>query len=125
MWGIRKDLFFVEIQDMDFDGYQDIAIFTGYGRNWKKDCIYIMWNPDEATFVGDIYGLSALGLPTFDANTKLVHSIQRASADDHWSYKHQHIDGELVTIEEVADNLVWNLCYIEKNNWMKLQEKWL
>ncbi len=108
-WGIRKDLFSVEIQDMDFDGYQDIAIFTGYGRNWKKDYIYIMWSSDEANFVGDIYGLSNLGLPTFDADTKLVHSMQRASAGDHWSYKHQYIDGELVTKEEVADNLVWDL----------------
>ncbi len=108
MWGIRKDVFAVELIDMDFDGYQDIQIFTGYGGNWKNDYIYIMWSADEASFVGDIYGLSSLGLPTFDVEQRLVHSIQRASAADHWFYAHQYINGELVTIEEISDNCVWD-----------------
>ena len=111
IWGIRKDIFAVELIDMDFDGYQDIEIFTGYGGNWKKDYIYIMWDPDGSTFVGDIYGLGGLGLPTFDAEQQLVHSMERASANDHWFYTHQYMNGELVTIEEEALNGVQGLYH--------------
>lgn len=107
IYAIAKEQFTVEIIDMDFDGYQDIDIFTGFGGNWKQNHIYIMWNPDTESFVGDAYGLAALGLPKFDADNKLVYSMDRASAADHWYYTHQYIEGELVTIEEVSDNCVW------------------
>jgi hypothetical protein len=107
-YGIHRERFEIEIIDMDFDSYQDIEVFTGYGGNWEKDYIYIMWDPDLGSFIGDIYGLSGLGLPTFDAEQKLVCSMNRTSAADHWFYKHQYIKGELVTIEEVSDNCVWD-----------------
>ncbi|WRS27185.1 hypothetical protein U6B65_12755 [Oscillospiraceae bacterium MB08-C2-2] len=106
---IHKDRFVVGTIDMDFDGYPDIDIETGFGGNWKKYHIYLMWDPGAANFVGDIYGLAGLGLPSFDGEKKIVSSMARASASDHWYYKHRYIDGQLVTIEEEALNGVRDL----------------
>jgi hypothetical protein len=106
--GILKNSFTVEMKDMDFDGYQDIEIYTGYAGNWKKDYKYIMWSPSKSSFAGDVYNLAGLGLPTFDTKQELVHSMSRVSAADHWFYTHKYMDGELVVVEEVSDNCVWD-----------------
>lgn len=105
--GILKERFMVEAIDMDFDGYRDIDIFTGSGGTWKQNHLYIMWSPETGNFTGDIHNLASLGLPKFDADKKLVYSMQRGSAIDHWDYMHKYIDGVLTVIEETATNNVW------------------
>lgn len=106
---ISREQFAVESIDINFDGYLDVQILHNHFPTWKKHCSYFIWKPDEASYICDPYGLSNLGNPVFDAERKLVYSEARASAGDHWSYKHQYIDGKLAAIEEVAENLVWDL----------------
>jgi hypothetical protein len=106
LWGIRKDIFSVETVDMDFDGYRDIQIFAGYNGTWRKYTIFILWDSATSAFVGDVYSLGALGNPSFDAESKLVHSMERASAVDHWFFTHEYIDGKLVTTKEESFNRV-------------------
>lgn len=120
MWGIRKDIFTVECIDMDFDDYQDIEIFAGYNGLWKKHIIYIFWDKATSTFIDDNYGLGMLGNPSFDTEQKLVRSMVRGSAVDHWFYKHRYINGELLTIEEISFNY-FNVNWLDNYGAEKLK----
>lgn len=118
--GIPDEYYEIELIDVDFDGYKDIRIFAGFNGLWRKDYIYFIWDPDTGKFTGDKYGLRDLGLPGFDAEKQLVHSMVRASAADHWFYTHRYIGGELVTIEEVSINCVWE-NWLDDSAWEKVK----
>lgn len=105
--GISKEIFDIELIDVDFDGNKDIKIYGGDNGNWNKFYFYVVWNADTGNFADDPYNLDSLGLPSFDEEKQLIYSMERGSAADHWYYTHKYIDGVLTLIEEVADNAVW------------------
>ena len=114
--GVPAKYFTIDFIDVNFDGYKDINILAGPNGNWDQHHIYFVWDSDSGRFIDDPYGLIDLGLPTFDEENQLVHSMRRASAADHWFYTHRYVDGDLITIEEVSLNLVWNSYLDELTN---------
>jgi len=118
--GIPDEYYEIELIDVDFDGYKDVRIFAGPNGNWRKDYLYFIWDQDSGKFADDKYGLCGLGLPGFDEEKQLIHSMVRASAADHWYYTHQYVEGHLVTIEEISDNCVWE-NWLDDSAWEKVK----
>jgi len=86
------------LEDVNFDGYQDIRLFDTQNGNYRTEWIYLVWNPSKGIFEHD-KRLNAISLATFDQEKQLIYGMERGSAVDHWYFTYQYVEEELVLIE--------------------------
>lgn len=97
-----RDTMGFELEDVNFDGYQDIRLFDTSNGNYRQEWIYLVWNPKEEQFARDAR-LNAISLASFDQENKLIYGMERGSASSHYYSTYQYIDGEPVIICSVDE----------------------
>lgn len=90
------------LEDLNFDGCQDIKLFDTLNGNYRREWIYFVWNPDKNVFENDTR-LNEITLASFDQEKQLIYGMERGSASDHWYYTYKYIDGDIVLIELTSD----------------------
>ena len=92
------------IEDMNFDGYEDIRLifYVPASPNISYTCW--LWDKDEGLYVENpdfrIFD------PVFDHENQLVYSYARGSATDHYENVYQYIDGKLTKIKKIETGYV-------------------
>ncbi|MDE7269585.1 MAG: leucine-rich repeat domain-containing protein [Acetatifactor sp.] len=97
-----RDTLGFELEDVNFDGYQDIRLFDTSNGNYRQEWIYLVWNPKEEQFEHDAR-LNEISLASFDQENKLIYGMERGSAARHYYSTYQYIDGEPVIIRYVKE----------------------
>lgn len=102
-----QDTLGFELEDVNFDGYQDIRLFDTLNGNYRTEWVYLVWNPAEQQFQHDSR-LNQISLASFDQEEQLIYGMERSGAACHYLSTYQYIDGEIVKIryyEEEGRNL--------------------
>ncbi len=87
------------IEDVNFDGYQDIRLYSGVPAYNNVNFTYWLFEPQTAHFVGsEAFNTAGLDLPTFSAKTKEIFSKWTAGAFFHGTNYHKVINGQPVWI---------------------------
>lgn len=94
-----KDTMGFELEDVNFDGCQDIRLFDTPNGNYRMEWIYLVWNPETGLFENDPE-LSGISLASFDQENQLIYGMERGSAVDHYYSTYQYIDGKPTLIRE-------------------------
>ncbi len=92
-----QDTLGFELEDVNFDGYQDIRLFDTLNGNYRTEWVYLVWNPAEQRFEHDAR-LNEISLATFDQEEQLIYGMERSGAVCHYFSTYQYIDGEIVKI---------------------------
>ncbi len=87
----------IVMEDVNFDGYQDILVFDVLNGNYRTEWIYLVWNVEEQRFENDIR-LNQISLAVFDQEKQLIYGMERGGAAYHYYSTYQYIDGEIVKI---------------------------
>ncbi len=87
----------IVMEDVNFDGYQDILVFDVLNGNYRTEWIYLVWNMEEQKFENDIR-LNQISLAVFDQEKQLIYGMERGGAAYHYYSTYQYIDGEIVKI---------------------------
>ena len=92
-----QDTLGFELEDVNFDGYQDIRLFDTLNGNYRTEWIYLVWNMEEQKFENDPR-LNQISLAVFDQEEQLIYGMERSGAACHYYSAYQYIDGEIVRI---------------------------
>ena len=92
-----QDTLGFELEDLNFDGYQDMRLFDTLNGNYRTEWVYFVWNPAEQQFEHDAR-LNEISLATFDQEEQLIYGMERGGAACHYFSTYQYIDGEIVKI---------------------------
>ncbi len=92
-----QDTLGFELEDVNFDGYQDIRLFDTLNGNYRTEWIYLVWNVEEQKFENDTR-LNQISLAGFDQEEQLIYGMERSGAVNHYYSTYQYIDGEIVRI---------------------------
>lgn len=92
-----QDTLGFELEDVNFDGYQDIRLFDTLNGNYRMEWIYLVWNVEEQKFEYDAR-LNQISLAVFDQEEQLIYGMERDGAACHYYSTYQYIDGEIVKI---------------------------
>lgn len=98
----EADTFGFTLEDVNFDGYQDIRLYDTLNGNYRVEWIYLVWNPGTDCFEQD-KRLNDISLAQFDQEEQLIYGMERGGAAYHYYSTYQYIDGEIVRI-----------CYVEE-----------
>lgn len=102
IYDFMQDTLGFELEDVNFDGYQDIRLFDTPNGNYRQEWIYLVWNPKEEQFEHDTR-LNEISLALFDQENKLIYGMERGGAVYHYYSTYQYIDGEPVLIRYVEE----------------------
>lgn len=72
-----------ELEDVNFDGYQDIRLYDTDNGNYRREWIYLIWNPEKSLFERDTC-LNAISLATFEQDKQLIYGMERGGAGSHY-----------------------------------------
>lgn len=97
IWDSMADTLGFALEDLNFDGYQDIRLYDTQNGNYCVEYIYLLWNPEKQQFEED-KRLNAISLASFDQEKKLIYGMERGGAVYHYYSTYQYIDGEPVKI---------------------------
>jgi hypothetical protein len=89
----RHSTYFKSV-DIDFDGYQDIALLSWWGATGNEGWTFWRFNPITKTFV-QAPEISALGRPEFDAQTRTIHSHSKGGWCEYTVTDYDYKEGEL------------------------------
>lgn len=92
-----QDTLGFELEDVNFDGYQDIRLFDTLNGNYRTEWVYLVWNAKERKFENDTR-LNQISLAVFDQEEQLIYGMERSGAACHYYSTYQYIDGEIVKI---------------------------
>lgn len=106
IWEDSRDTLGFELEDLNFDGYQDIRLFDTLNGNYRTEWIYLVWNLDRQIFEND-KRLNAISLATFDQEKKLIYGMERGGADMHYFSTYQYIEDEIVKIRYEEEEGLW------------------
>jgi len=87
-----KDSMGFELEDLNFDGYNDIRLFDTSNGNYRIEWIYFVWDPIQSIFVHDIR-LNEISLADFDQDKQMIYGTERGSAAGHYFSTYKYIDG--------------------------------
>lgn len=87
-----QDTLGFELEDVNFDGYQDIRLF-----DTLMERIYLVWNTEEHKFENDTR-LKQIPLAVFDQEEQLIYGRECNGSVYHSYSTYQYIDGEVVEI---------------------------
>ena len=90
-----QDTLGFELEDVNFDGYQDIRLFDTLNGNYRTEWIYLVWNAEEQRFENDPR-LNQISLAVFDQEEQLIYGMERGGAACHYYSTYRYIDGEIV-----------------------------
>ena len=94
---LSKDTLGFELEDVNFDGYQDIRLFDTPNGNYRMEWVYLVWNGGEQKFENDTR-LNQISLAVFDQEEQLIYGMERGGAACHYYSTYQYMDGEIVKI---------------------------
>lgn len=83
------------LEDVNFDGYLDIRLYDTPNGIYRKEWIYLVWNPTKRQFEQN-KRLNEISLAQFDQEQQLIYGMEHDGADYYSTY--QYIDGEIVKI---------------------------
>jgi hypothetical protein len=88
------------LEDMNFDGYQDIRLYDTLGGGYRVEWVYLLWNPNKEQFEHEpaLNDVPAMCMPSFDQENKKIYGMVRYSAGSHGAYTYEYIDGVLTKI---------------------------
>lgn len=92
-----QDTLGFELEDVNFDGYQDIRLFDTLNGNYRTEWVYLVWNAKEQKFENDTR-LNQISLAVFDQEEQLIYGMERDGAACHYYSTYQYMDGEIVKI---------------------------
>lgn len=92
-----QDTLGFELEDVNFDGYQDIRLFDTLNGNYRTEWIYLVWNVEEQKFENDTR-LNQISLAVFDQKEQLIYGMERGGAAYHYYSTYRYIDDEIVEI---------------------------
>lgn len=87
-----QDTLGFELEDVNFDGYQDIRLF-----DTLMEQIYLVWNTEEHKFENDTR-LKQIPLAVFDQEEQLIYGRECNGSVYHSYSTYQYIDGEVMEI---------------------------
>jgi hypothetical protein len=96
--GLPQDQVFI-IEDIDFDGYNDIRLLQFIPAAPNLPYYYWTYNPITQKFQRQ-KALEEITSPDFDAKNKLIYSFWRGSCCDHGHSTYKYINGKPTLIEE-------------------------
>lgn len=99
----NKETMGFELEDMNFDGYQDVRLYDTANGNYLVEWIYLIWNPQNQRFEPD-KRLNEIPLAKFDQEEKVIYGMTRGSATSHSYYTYQYEGQEILLMEEVSEN---------------------
>ena len=108
-----QDTLGFELEDLNFDGYLDMRLFDTLNGNYRREWVYLVWNPEGQQFEHDAR-LNEIVLASFDQEEQLIHSMESGGATRHYFSTYQYIDGEIVKIR----------YYEEEVYYLYLSEEW-
>lgn len=94
------------LEDVNFDGYQDIRLYDTPNGNYRVEWIYLVWNPAANRFEQD-KRLNEISLAQFDQEKQLIYGMERGGAAYHYFSTYQYIDGEIVKIRYEEEEGLW------------------
>jgi hypothetical protein len=98
-----EDEFFV-IEDMNFDGYNDIRLMQSMGARGNTSYLFWLYNRDKKTFVRDS-SLENLSNPQFDPKEKKAYSYWSVGCCEYGSNIYQVVNGKLALVEDETMHL--------------------
>lgn len=94
------------LEDVNFDGYQDIRLYDTPNGNYRVEWIYLVWNPAANRFEQD-KRLNEISLAQFDQDKQLIYGMERGGAAYHYFSTYQYINGEIVKIRYEEEEGLW------------------
>lgn len=95
-----------ELEDVNFDGYLDIRLFDNLNGTYKKEWVYLVWNPEKQQFEHDAR-LNEISLASFDQEEQLIYGMERESGSSHYYSTYEYRDGEIVKIRYRAEEWLY------------------
>ncbi len=89
------------LEDMNFDGYQDMRIIGLLPAGANVPYICFLWNPASNQFAFN-EALTQLSSPSFDPVGKLVHSADIAGGGEYIDATYTFVDGALTLVGRVT-----------------------
>lgn len=101
------------VEDMNFDGYQDIRVQAGIPAGPNTPYLYWLWDQKKQAFVSNT-DLEAITAPVLDQESKSIHSHVRINAGSYSEETYQYIDGVPTLVREIhheadPDNKIWRV----------------
>ncbi|MNP18410.1 hypothetical protein D3C76_1108930 [compost metagenome] len=119
----------VVIEDMNFDGYQDIRIQQSMPASPNIPYYYWLWDEDSTRFVPNT-SLEIITSPEFDQKNKWIKSDVRGNAATYYEDIYKYIDEIPMLVKETEEmidevNNVVHITVMEfSNNEMKITEQY-
>lgn len=98
-----KETMGFELEDMNFDGYQDVRLYDTMNGNYLVEWIYLIWNPQNQQFERDVR-LNGIPLAKFDQENKVIYGMTRGSASSHTYFTYQYEGQEILLMERVSED---------------------
>ena len=98
-----KETMGFELEDMNFDGYQDVRLYDTANGNYLVEWIYLIWNPQKRQFELD-ERLNEIPLANFDQEEKVIYGMTRGSASEHTYFTYRYQGREILLMEKVSEN---------------------
>ena len=98
-----KETMGFELEDMNFDGYQDVRLYDTVNGNYLVEWIYLIWNPQKRQFELD-ERLNEIPLANFDQEEKVIYGMTRGSASEHTYFTYRYQGREILLMEKVSEN---------------------
>lgn len=98
-----KETMGFELEDMNFDGYQDVRLYDTTNGNYLVEWIYLIWNPQKRQFEPD-ERLNEIPLANFNQEEKVIYGMTRGSASEHTYFTYRYEGQEILLMEEVSEN---------------------
>lgn len=105
------------LEDMNFDGYQDVRLYDTMSGNYLFEWIYLIWNPQKQQFERD-ERLNEIPSATFDQENKVIYGMTRGSASSHTYFTYQYEGQEILLMERVSEDY----DYLTRNEIEQLKE---
>lgn len=98
-----KETMGFELEDMNFDGYQDVRLYDTTNGNYLVEYIYLIWNLQKRQFEPD-ERLNEIPLANFNQEEKVIYGMTRGSASEHTYFTYQYEGQEILLMEKVSEN---------------------
>lgn len=98
-----KETMGFELEDMNFDGYQDVRLYDTMNGNYLVEYIYLIWNPQKRQFEPD-ERLNEIPGAVFDQEEKVIYGMTRGSASEHTYFTYRYERQEILLMEKVSEN---------------------
>ncbi|WP_438446969.1 XAC2610-related protein [Gorillibacterium sp. sgz5001074] len=117
------------VEDMNFDGYEDIRIQNGTPAGRNIPYLYWLWDQGTASFVPN-KDLEEIVSPVFNPVSRTIETMERVGAGAYWEGTYQYKNGRPVLIKKVErvvdpEKKVWVISLSEEiGGQMKMKKQY-